>query len=136
MSSPHDPTTPDTIYHVVQLSVWNKVSALTRPQRSLGRTRHCFEKLVVSARLPSHERFTNTRSLITRTPVRPQAKATGGDYFPPTYADDGFIHATHEAKLLLDVLNHFYKEVKVCTRGPHKDTNCNRVKLRRAAVGT
>lgn len=29
-------------------------------------------------------------------------------YLPPTYAADGFIHATKEGHLLLPVANHFY----------------------------
>ena len=30
-------------------------------------------------------------------------------YFPPTYEQDGFIHATGDPSLLLEVGNHFYK---------------------------
>jgi uncharacterized protein (DUF952 family) len=59
----HDVGTPAVIFHVVQVSVWEK------------------------------------------------AQAAGVDYYPPTYSSDGFIHATHEATLLLDVLNHFYTDV-------------------------
>ena len=33
-----------------------------------------------------------------------------GLYFPPTYGVDGFIHATADPKLLIDVANHFYKD--------------------------
>lgn len=33
-----------------------------------------------------------------------------GTYFPPTYGVDGFIHATKEATLLLDIANHFYTD--------------------------
>lgn len=35
-----------------------------------------------------------------------------GYYFPPTYSQDGFIHATSNPKLLVDCGNHFYKNVK------------------------
>lgn len=35
--------------------------------------------------------------------------ASKGVYYPPTYDMDGFIHATADPKLLLDVANHFYK---------------------------
>lgn len=36
-------------------------------------------------------------------------KEAGGEgYLPPTYAADGFIHATKEGNLLLPVANHFY----------------------------
>ena len=34
------------------------------------------------------------------------AQAAGNTYLPPTYGNDGFIHATHEANLLLGVLNY------------------------------
>ena len=40
-----------------------------------------------------------------------KAQSEGTEYYPPTYDSDGFIHATHEATLLLDVLNHFYQDV-------------------------
>ena len=33
-------------------------------------------------------------------------------YYPPTYAVDGFTHATADPKYLLTVGNHFYKETK------------------------
>jgi len=35
----------------------------------------------------------------------------GVDYFPPTYQQDGFTHATANPDLLLNVANHFYKDV-------------------------
>lgn len=34
--------------------------------------------------------------------------ATNEGYLPPTYAQDGFVHATREMNLLLPVANHFY----------------------------
>ena len=37
------------------------------------------------------------------------AKAKGEVYYPPTYATDGFTHATADPKYLLEVGNHFYK---------------------------
>ena len=33
-------------------------------------------------------------------------------YYPPTYANDGFTHATADPKYLLTVGNHFYKDTK------------------------
>lgn len=33
------------------------------------------------------------------------------DYFPPTYDQDGFTHATANPELLLNVANHFYLDV-------------------------
>ena len=32
----------------------------------------------------------------------------GLKYYPPTYSLDGFIHATEDPNLLLDIANHFY----------------------------
>ena len=47
------------------------------------------------------------------------AHAAGVNYFPPRYEIEGFIHATHEANLLLGVLNwkhpvhgFIYKDIK------------------------
>ena len=34
------------------------------------------------------------------------------DYFPPTYAHDGFIHATAVPSMLIEVANHFYKDTR------------------------
>ena len=39
-----------------------------------------------------------------------QTQAGGGLYYPPTYQQDGFIHATADPQLLLSVGTHFYKE--------------------------
>eukprot|EP00854_Cymbomonas_tetramitiformis_P012995 gene12995-15357_t len=40
-----------------------------------------------------------------------ELKTTQTKYFPPTYEQDGFIHLTKEAELLLKVANHFYTDV-------------------------
>ncbi|MEN7341375.1 MAG: DUF952 domain-containing protein [Pseudomonadota bacterium] len=32
-------------------------------------------------------------------------------YFPATYEKDGFIHATSDASVLINIANHFYKEI-------------------------
>ena len=34
----------------------------------------------------------------------------GVEYYPPTYAADGFVHLTANPSLLLEVANHFYKD--------------------------
>ena len=39
------------------------------------------------------------------------AKTSGRTYFPPTYDQDGFTHATANPDLLLNVANHFYTDV-------------------------
>mmetsp|Transcript_3533 Transcript_3533/g.4733 ORF Transcript_3533/g.4733 Transcript_3533/m.4733 type:complete len:131 (-) Transcript_3533:234-626(-) len=33
-------------------------------------------------------------------------------YFPATYKQDGFTHATHDPKSLISIANHFYRESK------------------------
>ena len=35
-----------------------------------------------------------------------------GVYFPPTYQQDGFVHATSDPKMLIDIANAFYKSAK------------------------
>uniref|UniRef100_A0A7S2X5W6 (S)-ureidoglycine aminohydrolase cupin domain-containing protein n=1 Tax=Lotharella oceanica TaxID=641309 RepID=A0A7S2X5W6_9EUKA len=49
-----------------------------------------------------------------------EAKRSGSVYYPPTYKKDGnFTHATADPTKLVDVLNHFYKDVEeeyVCLR--------------------
>ena len=40
------------------------------------------------------------------------AKSSKATYLPPTYEQDGFIHATHEAALLVPILNNFYTAVQ------------------------
>ena len=39
------------------------------------------------------------------------AKASDTVYYPPTYEQDGFTHATANPNLLLNVANHFYPDV-------------------------
>lgn len=39
-------------------------------------------------------------------------KASGETYYPPTYAQDKFTHATADATKLIDVLNHFYTDIE------------------------
>ncbi|MEM1260954.1 MAG: DUF952 domain-containing protein [Pseudomonadota bacterium] len=40
-----------------------------------------------------------------------RSKSTGDTYFPPTYEQDGFTHATANPAMLLPVANHFYTDV-------------------------
>ena len=39
------------------------------------------------------------------------AVSSNSEYFPPTYDQDGFTHATANPELLLNVANHFYQDV-------------------------
>lgn len=48
---------------------------------------------------------------LIQAPLWEAAVKDNVDYFPPTYAQDGFTHATANPSLLLNVANHFYKEV-------------------------
>ena len=49
---------------------------------------------------------------LVQKPLWEKCKATGETYYPPTYAQDGFTHATADPAKLLGVANHFYKDVK------------------------
>jgi len=49
---------------------------------------------------------------LVQTPLWEKCKATGGTYYPPTYEEDGFTHATADPSKLIGVANHFYKPVK------------------------
>ena len=40
---------------------------------------------------------------VVQVPVWERAQAAGDTYFPPTYEQDGFIHATHDGNLLIGV---------------------------------
>lgn len=42
-----------------------------------------------------------------------QLKEGGGRYFPPTYAQDGFVHCSSDPRMLLDIANAFYKSSPV-----------------------
>ncbi|MEM7612087.1 MAG: DUF952 domain-containing protein [Pseudomonadota bacterium] len=48
---------------------------------------------------------------LVQTDLWAMAVERGETYYPPTYADDGFTHATANADLLLEVGNHFYTDI-------------------------
>jgi uncharacterized protein (DUF952 family) len=59
-------------------------------------------------------------------------------YFPPTYQQDGFIHATGVASVLMDVANHFYRgstEEWVCLEIDPNYLNCKVIYELPAPVG-
>ena len=58
-----------------------------------------------------HDSHTEIYHLV-QTHLWEKCKANGETYYPPTYAQDGFTHATADASKLLGVANHFYKNVK------------------------
>jgi len=60
---------------------------------------------------PAHDSHESIYHLVQK-PLWEACKARGKTYYPPTYAEDGFTHATADASKLLDVANHFYKSVQ------------------------
>jgi len=59
---------------------------------------------------PSHDAHFDIYHLVQNS-VWDEAKESKKVYFPPTYAADGFTHATADPKFLIGVANHFYKDV-------------------------
>ena len=57
-----------------------------------------------------HDKYTDIYHLV-QTPLWEACKANGTTYYPPTYAADGFTHATADPSKLIEVANHFYKPV-------------------------
>ena len=49
---------------------------------------------------------------LVQTHLWEECKASGKTYLPPTYAVDGFTHATADPSKLLGVANYFYKSVR------------------------
>uniref|UniRef100_A0A7S1U6G1 (S)-ureidoglycine aminohydrolase cupin domain-containing protein n=1 Tax=Phaeomonas parva TaxID=124430 RepID=A0A7S1U6G1_9STRA len=47
---------------------------------------------------------------VAKVPRWEACKAAGRMYYPPTYKQDGFTHATADASKLIAVLNHFYQD--------------------------
>ena len=48
---------------------------------------------------------------LVQKPLWEKAQKTGEVYYPPTYKQDGFTHATADPNFLLEVGNHFYTDV-------------------------
>jgi uncharacterized protein (DUF952 family) len=72
---------------------------------------NCHREEDASATPPSHDAHTDIYHLVQK-PLWEQHKAAGSVYFPPTYEQDGFTHATSDPSKLLGVANHFYKDVQ------------------------
>lgn len=67
------------------------------------------------AKPPTHDAHFDIYHLVQEH-IWDAAKASGETYYPPTYAEDGFTHATADPQYLLEVGNHFYKDVKASWR--------------------
>lgn len=54
----------------------------------------------------------------------------GEEYFPATYDQDGFVHATKDPEMLMDIANHFYKlplffSGRACMRAGTRGARCS-----------
>jgi uncharacterized protein (DUF952 family) len=59
---------------------------------------------------PAHDKHETIYHLAQKS-LWDAAVAQGSDYYPPTYHQDGFTHATADPKYLIGVANHFYQSV-------------------------
>lgn len=71
---------------------------------------NCFRDEVGSTP-PAHDSHESIYHLVQK-PLWEACKASGEIYYPPTYVEDGFTHATADPSKLLGVANHFYKSVR------------------------
>jgi len=60
---------------------------------------------------PAHTKHTTIYHLVQKH-LWEACKAEGKTYYPPSYDQDGFTHATADPKYLIGVANHFYRDVK------------------------
>mmetsp|Transcript_14384 Transcript_14384/g.39130 ORF Transcript_14384/g.39130 Transcript_14384/m.39130 type:complete len:158 (-) Transcript_14384:232-705(-) len=72
---------------------------------------NCFREEDASVPRPAHDQHTDIYHLVQK-PIWEEHKAKGTVYYPPTYEQDGFTHATADPSKLLGVANHFYKDVQ------------------------
>jgi uncharacterized protein (DUF952 family) len=71
---------------------------------------NCFREEGPSAPQPIHNKHTKIYHLVQKT-LWEECKRTGKTYYPPTYEQDGFTHATADPSKLLTVANYFYEDV-------------------------
>ena len=67
------------------------------------------------ARPPPHDAHVDVYHLVQAPLWERVASAADGEaaeYFPPTYEEDGFTHATADPRFLLGVANHFYRDTE------------------------
>ena len=67
------------------------------------------------ARPPPHDAHVDVYHLVQAPLWERVANAADGEaaeYFPPTYEEDGFTHATADPRFLLGVANHFYRDTE------------------------
>jgi uncharacterized protein (DUF952 family) len=71
---------------------------------------NCFREEGPKAAPPPHDKYKDVYHLV-QTKLWLECKASGKTYYPPTYEQDGFTHATSDPAKLLTVANYFYKDV-------------------------
>jgi len=71
---------------------------------------NCFREEGPGAGPPTHDAHKDIYHLVQKK-LWDKCKAAGAEYFPPTYEQDGFTHATADPSKLLVVANYFYKDV-------------------------
>lgn len=71
---------------------------------------NCFREEGADAAPPAHDKHEEIFHLVQKH-LWEVCKASGETYFPPTYPQDGFTHATADPSKLLAVANYFYQDV-------------------------
>lgn len=72
---------------------------------------NCFREEGPTAAPPAHDKHVDIYHLV-QTRLWEACKAQGTTYYPPTYEQDGFTHATADPAKLLAVANYFYQDVE------------------------
>lgn len=72
---------------------------------------NCFREEGPSAKPPVHDKHVDIYHLVQKK-LWEACKASGQTYYPPTYEQDGFTHATADPSKLLTVANYFYQDVE------------------------
>ena len=72
---------------------------------------NCFREEGTSAKPPTHDAHKDIYHLV-QTKLWEACKKNGTTYYPPTYEQDGFTHATADPSKLLAVANYFYQDVQ------------------------
>ncbi len=55
--------------------------------------------------------MSHPETLFHLTPAERWRRVGDDTYYPPTYEQDGFIHATSDASVLINIANHFYADI-------------------------
>eukprot|EP00958_Prasinococcus_capsulatus_P014455 scaffold1522_cov340-Prasinococcus_capsulatus_cf.AAC.4 len=69
---------------------------------------NCYREEGADAKPPAHDRHEKIYHLVQQH-IWEDCKKNNAVYYPPTYEQDGFTHATADPQFLMGVANHFYK---------------------------